>query len=92
LPSTRFPFVGDVRSLRLMVALDLVQSRDPYVPDLTLRDNVVQAAIHQGLLLLGCGESAIRFCPPLCINAEQVETALSLLERVLESQGNGAGT
>ena len=80
----RYPFVGDVRGLGLMVAMDLVRSRDPYVADPALRDSVVQVAFRQGLLLLGCGESAIRFCPPLCITAEQVETALRLLERVLQ--------
>ena len=43
----------------------------------------MQTAFRQGLLLLGCGESAIRFCPPLCITAEQVETALGILDEVL---------
>ena len=42
-----------------------------------------QAAFRRGLLLLGCGDSAIRFCPPLCITAEQVETALRILDTVL---------
>ena len=37
----------------------------------------------KGLLLLGCGESAIRFCPPLCVTAEQVDTALRMLGKVL---------
>jgi 4-aminobutyrate aminotransferase len=36
-------------------------------------------------LLLGCGEAAIRFCPPLCISAAQVDTALRLLDGVLAS-------
>src|SRR5262249_18438669 len=80
----RFPSVGDVRGLGLMVAADLVKSRDPYTHDPALRDALVQAAFHRGLLLLGCGESALRFCPPLCITAEQVETALAILAEVLE--------
>ena len=75
--------VGDVRGLGLMVAMDLVKSRDPYTPDPVLRDAVVQDAFHKGLLLLGCGESALRFCPPLCITAAQIETALSILDTVL---------
>jgi 4-aminobutyrate aminotransferase len=75
--------VGDVRGLGLMVAMDLVQEHDRQTPDPTLRDLVVQAAFRHGLLLLGAGESAIRFCPPLCINAEQVETALRILGGVL---------
>jgi 4-aminobutyrate aminotransferase len=52
-------------------------------PDPALRDEIVQTAFRQGLLLLGCGESAIRFCPPLCVTAEQVDTALRLLGKVL---------
>jgi 4-aminobutyrate aminotransferase len=77
------PEIGDVRGLGLMVALDLVQDRERLTPDPALRDQVVQTAFQQGLLLLGCGEAAIRFCPPLCITAEQIETALGILSGVL---------
>src|SRR5262249_47272187 len=54
--------IGEVRGLGLMVACDLVSSREPYLLLPALRDAVVQAAFHSGLLLLGCGESAVRFC------------------------------
>jgi 4-aminobutyrate aminotransferase len=77
------PEIGDVRGLGLMMAMDLVKDRDRMTPDPGLRDLIVQTAFHQGLLLLGAGESAIRFCPPLCITAEQVETALHILDGVL---------
>jgi 4-aminobutyrate aminotransferase len=53
------------------------------VPDPGLRDAIIQAAFHRGLLLLGCGECAIRFCPPLCIDKTQIETALTILADVL---------
>ncbi len=79
------PEIGDVRGLGLMVAIDLVKDRDRLTPDPVLREQVVQTAFHQGLLLLGCGESAIRFCPPLCVTAGQVETALHILGDVLTS-------
>ena len=74
----QFPEVGDVRGLGLMVAMDIVKARDPY----TLRPGAARRRScrrrsSSGLLLLGCGESAVRFCPPLCITAEQVETAPS---------------
>ena len=52
-------------------------------PDPKGREAVVQAAFRRGLLLLGCGESGLRFCPPLCVTAEQVETCLRLLDEVL---------
>jgi 4-aminobutyrate aminotransferase len=69
------PAIGEVRGLGLMTAMDLVSSRDPYTYAPTLRDDVVQRAFEQGLLLLGCGESAVRFCAPLCVTAEQVRGA-----------------
>ena len=77
----KFPQVGDVRGLGLMVAMDLVQ--DDQTPDPALRDEIVQTAFRRGLLLLGCGESAVRFCPPLCIAAAQIDTALDLLDQIL---------
>jgi 4-aminobutyrate aminotransferase len=79
------PQIGDVRGLGLMVAMDLVKDRDKLTPDPALREQVVQTAFHHGLLLLGAGECAIRFCPPLCVTAEQVETAVRILGGVLTS-------
>jgi 4-aminobutyrate aminotransferase len=72
--------IGDVRGLGLMMAMDLARHG---APDPALRDEIVQTSFRRGLLLLGCGESAIRFCPPLCVTAEQVTTALRVLGDVL---------
>jgi 4-aminobutyrate aminotransferase len=83
------PVVGDVRGLGLMRAMDLVHDPVQRTPDPGLRDRVIQEAFHRGLLLLGCGESAIRFCPPLCITAAQVDTALEILGGVLAGLGSG---
>ena len=79
----QFIQLGDVRGLGLMVAVDVVRPEDRQTPDPAGRDEIVQTAFHQGLLLLGCGESALRFCPPLCITAAQVDTALRILAGVL---------
>jgi 4-aminobutyrate aminotransferase len=76
-------FISDVRGLGLMQAIELVQENAPESPDPALRDQIVQTAFQNGLLLLGCGESAVRFCPPLCITAAQVDSALTILSRVL---------
>ena len=73
--------LGNVRGLGLMTAVDVLT--DAGEPDPKGREAVVQAAFKRGLLLLGCGESGVRFCPPLCVTAEQVETCLGLLDEVL---------
>jgi len=78
----RFPAVGEVRGLGLMMAMDV--TRGSGVLDPAGRDAIVQAAFRRGLLLLGCGEAAVRFCPPLCVRAEQVDRALHILEEVLQ--------
>ena len=70
-----FDALSNVRGLGLMTAADL--------PSPAVREQVVQAAFHRGLLLLGCGETALRFCPPLCVTAAQVATALDILGGVL---------
>lgn len=68
--------LANVRGLGLMTAAD--------VPN---RDAVIQWAFQKGLLLLGCGESAIRFCPPLCLTVQQVDRAVEILGRVLVERG-----
>jgi len=70
--------VGEIRGLGLMVACDIVNPQNPKVLDPELRNRLVVAAFHQGLLLLPCGESAIRFIPALCVTADQMDTALKL--------------
>lgn len=81
------PVIGDVRGLGLMVAMDIVKN-DRQTPDPGLRDQLVQTAFETGLLLLGCGESAIRFCPPLCVSAEQIDTALQILGKIVAGRAS----
>jgi 4-aminobutyrate aminotransferase len=70
------------RGLGLMRAVDIVdpESGDP-APE--LKETLIQSAFEQGLLLLGCGEHAIRFCPPLCVTEKQIDIAVGLFDRVL---------
>ena len=81
-----FPIISDVRGLGLMTALDLGKAPGDPTPNPDLRERIVQTAFQRGLLLLGCGECAIRFCPPLCISAEQVDVAVSILRNILQMQ------
>jgi 4-aminobutyrate aminotransferase len=38
---------------------------------------------EKGLLLLSCGESTLRFCPPLIATEEEVATAVELFEAAI---------
>lgn len=75
-------FLRDVRGLGLMIGME-VGSDDG--PDPVLRDHIIELAFHRGLLLLPCGPSTLRFCPPLCLTGEQVQIGLAILADVLAS-------
>jgi 4-aminobutyrate aminotransferase len=76
--------VGDVRCRGLMAGIELVEHPDSKLPNALLRDAVVNAAFYEGLLVLGCGTSTIRLCPPLVICDAQIDKALDILTTVLK--------
>jgi 4-aminobutyrate aminotransferase len=79
----RFPQVGDVRGLGLMLGIELVEDRETRVRAHDLRDRVVQMAFERGLLVLGAGENTLRLSPPLVISRDQAAFALDILEECL---------
>ncbi|MCZ6669759.1 MAG: acetyl ornithine aminotransferase family protein [Acidobacteria bacterium] len=79
----KFPVIGDVRGLGLMIGAEMVHPEDgKKFPE--LRDRVVETAFGKGLLLLGCGDNTVRFSPPLMIDSEQVDVALDIFSSSLE--------
>ncbi len=76
----RHACVGDVRGLGLMIGVDVVRDRASRAPDGERRERVLEEAFRRGLLLLGCGPSTIRLAPPLVIDAEDAEIAVSILD------------
>jgi len=81
----RFPFVGEVRGMGLMIGIDLVEDRATRVPAADLRDTIVDEAFYKGLLLLGAGKGAIRLCPPLVLTPELADEGLTILEGIMSA-------
>ncbi|MEO8448605.1 MAG: acetyl ornithine aminotransferase family protein [Gemmatimonadota bacterium] len=81
----RFQTIGDVRGVGLMIGIEFVKDRATRQPNPELITHVVQSAFLKGLLLLGAGKSALRLAPPLVIDANDVDTALRILEECLAS-------
>jgi 4-aminobutyrate aminotransferase len=79
----RFPHVGDVRGLGLMIGFELVRSQQSKDRAPELRDRIQDRAFQRGLLVLGAGRNTIRLCPPLIITREQADFALDILEDTL---------
>lgn len=81
--SRQYPIIGDVRGVGLMVGVELVKDRETKAPASKDRDLVIEKSFRKGLLLLGCGESSIRFCPPLTITKKHVDIAVAILRDAL---------
>ncbi len=82
----RYAVIGDVRGLGLMQAVEIIKPRATRdTKNRALRDRIIQEAFQRGLLILGCGENSLRFCPPLVITREQVECAISILDECFQA-------
>jgi 4-aminobutyrate aminotransferase len=68
---TRQPLLTEIRGRGLMIGIDF--------PDHDTAAAVEQACFRRGLLVLTCGERAIRFAPALTITADQARTAIEIL-------------
>jgi 4-aminobutyrate aminotransferase len=79
----RFAQIGAVRGRGLMIGVELI---DPATgaPDHDLAEAVMAEAFRKGLLVLTCGPSTIRFCPPLTITAEQADEGVARFALALD--------
>jgi len=80
---SRHAEIGDVRGLGLMVGVEFERGNGARAPDGERRDQVMLKCFEKGLLLLSCGESTLRFCPPLIVSEDEAETAVALFDSAL---------
>ncbi|HXV40595.1 MAG TPA: acetyl ornithine aminotransferase family protein [Steroidobacteraceae bacterium] len=77
-----YPCIGDLRGLGLMIGLELIEQDGS--PARALVDRLLHTAWRNGLLLLSCGVSTLRFMPPLCVSEAEVDEAMVYLRRALD--------
>jgi 4-aminobutyrate aminotransferase len=75
--------IGDVRGVGLMVGMEFVKDRVTREPAPEIVQQLVQGAFRRGLLLLGAGKSTLRLAPPLVVGAEDIDTALAMIDAQL---------
>lgn len=79
----RHPSMGQVRGKGLMVGVEFVMDRDTREQAADLRNQVVDYAFEEHLLLLGCGTSTMRLIPPLNVDRDTIDQALLIFERAI---------
>ncbi len=84
----RFPSLGDVRGLGLMIGIEFVKGG---LPDTAGLRKVMDFCLEKGLILLDCGvdKNIIRLCPPLSVRSEELDAGLDILESALRSVYGG---
>jgi 4-aminobutyrate aminotransferase len=79
-----FECIGDVRGIGLMVGVEFVEDCKTEKPAREWRNEIIKRAFEKGLLLLGCGENSVRFCPALTVTSGEIDACLSILEDVIK--------
>jgi 4-aminobutyrate aminotransferase len=84
--------IGEVRGRGLMIGMELIENDAERTPARALCDRLVTRGFYNGLLLLSCGVSTLRFMPPLCVTRAEIDEAMVLLRKALDEalQGKGA--
>ena len=80
--ASRHPIVTDVRGRALWIGLSF--------PDHDRAAAVEQAAFRRGLLVLGCGDDAIRISPPLVFREDQARASLEIFEEAVAEVENAS--
>ena len=81
--------IGEVRGRGLMIGMELIENDAERTPARALCDRLVTRGYYNGLLLLSCGVSTLRFMPPLSVSTAEVDEAVRLLRVALDEALQG---
>lgn len=79
----RFPVIGDIRGLGLMIGIELVKDGKPFTEGLK---NIFSYCFDKCLLLVECGvdKNIIRLAPPLTVTEDELDRGLDIIEEAIE--------
>ena len=63
--------------------MELVLGDEAHSPAVKLCDALINRAYYNGLLLLSCGVSTVRFMPPLCASEADIDDAMARIRASL---------
>ncbi len=77
----KYDCIGDVRGHGMMLGVEFIKEDGAFAPE--LRDRIEMACFNKGLIILGCGDSVIRWSPPLILTKENVDVALEIFDEAI---------
>jgi len=81
---SKYPFIGDVRGIGLMLGVEIVGPKNKSNPKLVKK--ILKSALEKKLILISCGSDyqVIRLIPPLNINKNDLDKGINILKKVFK--------
>lgn len=82
---SKYPIIGDVRGLGLLIGIDIVKPGTKE-PDKNTAQKICWRAWEQGLILITFGKhgNVLRIAPPLNISNEQLDAGITIIEESIQ--------
>jgi len=87
----RYPVIGDVRGLGLVMGIDLVTDRATKIPAVKAADRILYKALERGLNFKTSMGSVLTLTPPLVISSKEMDQAMDILESCLAEETGRLG-
>jgi L-2,4-diaminobutyrate transaminase len=87
------PIVGEIRSIGLMAAIELVadrHARAPFPPDARIPTRIRDAARRRGLICRAGGD-VVMLCPPLVVTRREIDTIVATLGAAIDEVATEIG-
>jgi 4-aminobutyrate aminotransferase len=79
-----YPCIGEIRGRGLMIGVEFIQPGADRTPAKALVQAIINRGYRNGVLLLSCGVSTLRFMPPLSVSKAEVDEVIGLLETSID--------
>ncbi len=83
--AAKFPMIGQVRGKGMMIGMEFVKEPATKEPATKFVAELIHEAYYNGLLLLPCGVSTIRFMPPLMLDKDLADEALEIMDKSIRA-------
>lgn len=82
----KYPVVGDVRGIGVMLGIEFVKNQETKEPDAELVGALVQECVKNGLIIESAGtyNNVIRFLSPLVVTDDQLAAGFEILEEAIK--------
>lgn len=85
----RYPIIGDVRGKGLSIGVELLADRALKTPDSEAAVKITFECFQKGLLVLFLSSNILRIQPPLILDPETAQAAMSIMENAIKAYSNG---